>query len=73
MLEQFLLYEFGIAELVGTAAAAVAAAFVDECVGGALPAGIVRAADASLDTKGLLARVEGYGVRVQAFTGQPYG
>ncbi|MGA1035666.1 MAG: hypothetical protein ACO3VI_10155 [Ilumatobacteraceae bacterium] len=63
----------GIAELVGTAAAAVAAAFVDECAQGGLPAGIVRAADAGLDTTGLLGRVEGYGVRIQAFTGQPYG
>ena len=62
----------GIAEFVGTAAAAVAAAFVDECVSGAVPVGVVRAADSTLDTRGILSRVEAYGVRVQAFTGLPY-
>lgn len=63
----------GIAELVGSAAAAVAAAFVETCLDGALPAGVVRAADSALATTALLAKVEANGVRIQAFTGQPYG
>lgn len=62
----------GIAELVGTAAAAVAAAIIDECLDGGLPVGVVRAADEGLDTQRILKRVEAYGVRIQAFTGQPY-
>jgi hypothetical protein len=63
----------GIAELVGTAAAAVAAAFAEACLDGLLPHGVVRAADEALDTQDLLRRIEANGVRIQAFTGQPYG
>ncbi len=63
----------GIAELVGTAAAAVAAAFAEACLDGQLPHGVVRAADEALDTQDLLRRIEANGVRIQAFTGQPYG
>jgi hypothetical protein len=63
----------GIAELVGTAAAAVAAAFAEACLDGQLPRGVVRAADEALDTQDLLRRIEANGVRIQAFTGQPYG
>ena len=46
----------GIAELVGTAAAAVAAAFVDHVASGAAPAGVVTTSDADLPTAALLDR-----------------
>ncbi len=61
----------GVAELVGTAAAATAAAFVQAWLDGDLPPGIVIASDASLDTLGLLNRAESNGVRLQEFTGVP--
>ncbi len=59
----------GIAELVGTAAAATAGALVIEAVAGRLPAGVVGAADREIDTLGVLATVERLGVRLQEFTG----
>lgn len=61
----------GVAELVGTAAAATAAAFVTALADGELPLGTVIASDAALDTVGLLRRVESFGVRLQEFTGVP--
>ena len=61
----------GIAELVGTAAAATAAAFVTGLLDGLLHEGIVVAADAELPTVELLERVEHHGVRLQEFTGIP--
>lgn len=61
----------GIAELVGTAAAATAAAFVEPIVAGAVPAGVVTAGDAGLDTVALLHTIERLGVRLQEFTGVP--
>lgn len=61
----------GIAELVGTAAAATAAAFVTGIIDGWLHEGIVVAGDAELPTVDLLARVESAGVRLQEFTGIP--
>lgn len=61
----------GVAELVGTAAAATAAAFVTGIVDGALPSGRVVTGDASLPTLELLRRVESFGVRLQEFTGVP--
>jgi hypothetical protein len=62
----------GIAELLGTAAAAVAAAFVDHLASGAVPSGVVTSSDAALPTDDLLAAVARGGVRLQAFTGIPY-
>jgi hypothetical protein len=62
----------GIAELIGTAAASVAAAFVDLVVSGGAPVGVVTASDASLPTHDLLANVARGGVRLQAFTGIPH-
>jgi hypothetical protein len=61
----------GIAELVGTATAATAAAFVTAVIAGELPAGVVVAGDRTLDTDQLLRRVESFGVRLQEFTGVP--
>jgi len=59
----------GVAELVGTAAAATAAAFTIEALGGRLPAGVSRAGDDTVDTLSLLRNVSQLGVRLQEFTG----
>jgi len=59
----------GMAELLGTAAAATAAAFVDAVVAGEVPPGVVLAGDADLNTVAVLRRVEANGVRVQEFVG----
>ena len=61
----------GIAELVGTTAAATAATFAVAALDGSLPAGVVTAADPRLDTRSLLEQVERFGVRLQEFTGIP--
>lgn len=61
----------GVAELVGSAAAATAAAFVTAIADGALPPGMVFASDGHLPTVDLLHRVESFGVRLQEFTGVP--
>ena len=61
----------GIAELVGTAAAATAAAFVERIVAGGIPVGVVTAGDPALDTVALLRTIERLGVRLQEFTGVP--
>ena len=61
----------GIAELVGLAAAATAAAFVLAAQRGELPAGVVLSGDANLDNLGLLRQIERFGVRLQEFTGVP--
>jgi hypothetical protein len=63
----------GVAELVGTAAAATAAAFATAVADGLVPAGVVVAADATVPTVELLRRVERNGVRLQEFTGIPTG
>jgi len=62
----------GIAELIGTAAAAVAAAFVDHLASGTVPAGVVTSSDADLPTLNLLGAVARGGVRLQSFTGIPH-
>ena len=61
----------GIAELVGTAAAATAVAFLQAMLAGSLPTGVVCAGDARLDTVSLLRTIERVGVRLQEFTGIP--
>jgi len=61
----------GVAELVGTAAAATAAAFVVEIVSGRVGTGVIRAGDADLATVSMLGTVSRFGVRLQEFTGVP--
>lgn len=61
----------GVAELVGTASAAIAAVFAVAAAANELPVGAVVTSDAALDTLELLRRVEGAGVRLQEFTGVP--
>lgn len=61
----------GVAELVGTATAATAAAFTLEALRGRLPSGVVRAGDQALDTNRLLHTISELGVRLQEFTGVP--
>jgi hypothetical protein len=61
----------GIAELVGTAAAATTAAFFTALRDDVLPLGVVVAGDEALPTVDLLARAESFGVRLQEFTGVP--
>jgi len=61
----------GVAELVGTSSAAIAAVFAAAVAAGELPTGAVVTSDADLDTLGLLGRVEAAGVRLQEFTGEP--
>ncbi len=62
----------GIAELVGTAAAATATAMTGALARGELPGGVVTTGDSRLDTMGLLRDVERLGVRLQEFTGIPH-
>jgi hypothetical protein len=59
----------GIAEVVGAAAAATAAAFAVALDAGELGRGVVVPGEATLDTRALLRRVEQSGVRLQEFSG----
>ena len=61
-----------VAELVGTCAAATAAAFTGAIVRGDLDPGVTVAGDERLNTIGLLREVERLGVRLQEFTGIPH-
>jgi hypothetical protein len=61
----------GIAEMVGTAAAATACAYVEALLRGDLRPGLHLPGDASVDTTALLHDVERFGVRLQEFTGVP--
>jgi|SRR5829696_6646017 len=61
----------GVAELIATTAAAVAASFVDVIGDGRLGPGVVTAGDEDLPTATLLRAVTRRGVRLQAFTGIP--
>lgn len=61
----------GIAEMVGTATAATATAYLDALLDGALPVGLVLPGDDRVDTLRLLRSVERAGVRLQEFTGVP--
>ncbi len=63
----------GIAEMVGTAAAATACAYVEALLRGELRPGLVLPGDVSVDTTALLRDVERFGVRLQEFTGVPTG
>jgi hypothetical protein len=61
----------GVAERVGTAAGACAAAFTAHLLADGLPTGLIVPGAADLPTLALLNRVETYGVRLQEFTGIP--
>lgn len=61
----------GIAEMVGTAAAATVCAYVEALIRGELRPGLVLPGDAFVDTNALLHDVERFGVRLQEFTGVP--
>lgn len=61
----------GVAELVGTSAAATAAAFASALADDLVPTGTVVPGDARLATVEILRRVERHGVRLQEFTGIP--
>ncbi|MEL6892090.1 MAG: hypothetical protein AAFP84_10875 [Actinomycetota bacterium] len=61
----------GIAELVGTAAAATAGAFLHAICSGSFEPGVVVPGSADLDTLEMLRVVERLGVRLQSFTGVP--
>jgi hypothetical protein len=59
----------GIAEMVGTASASTAAAYVEMIRSGSLRSGLVLPGDGGVDTTALLRHVERFGVRLQEFTG----
>ena len=61
----------GVAELVGTAAAATTTAFVELVLRGDVAPGLVLPGSEQLDTLGLLHSIERFGVRLQEFTGVP--
>jgi len=61
----------GVAEMVGTAAAATAASYVEHILDGSLPSGLVLPGDEQIDNAGLLRRIVRFGVRLQEFTGVP--
>ena len=61
----------GVAELVGTSAAATATALAGAVLDGQVPTGVVSPGDDRLDTVGLLRTIERLGVRLQEFTGVP--
>ena len=61
----------GVAELVGTATAATAAAFTTMSLDGKLAPGLVVAGDTCAPTLQLLQLIESFGVTLQEFTGRP--
>lgn len=61
----------GVAELVGTAAGACAAAFVAELLAGGFAPGLAVPGADDLPTLAVLHRLEAFGVRLQEFTGIP--
>ena len=61
----------GIAELVGTSAAATATALAAAVISGVIPSGVITLGDDRLDTLELLRTIEHLGVRLQEFTGIP--
>lgn len=61
----------GIAEMVGTATAATACAYLDAILGGDVPVGLTLPGDERLDTTALLRAIERRGVRLQEFNGLP--
>ena len=61
----------GIAELVGTATAAVASAMVSVLAAGDRAGGVITTSDADVPTRDALDHVTRHGVRLQSFTGIP--
>ncbi len=62
----------GVAELIGTSAAAVAAAMVALLAGGTRPGGVMTTSDPDLPAAAILRNVLRHGVRLQGFTGIPH-
>jgi hypothetical protein len=62
----------GVAELIGTSAAAVAAAMVALLAGGTRPGGVMTTSDPDLPAAAILRNVLRHGVRLQEFTGIPH-
>jgi hypothetical protein len=62
----------GVAEMVGTSAAATATALAGAILDGTVPAGVICPGDERLDTLALLHTIERLGVRLQEFTGVPH-
>jgi hypothetical protein len=62
----------GVAELIGTAAAATAAAMAEHVATGDARTGVMTSADTDLPAATILRNVLRYGVRLQEFTGIPY-
>lgn len=63
----------GLAELVGTATGATITAFVTALLDDRLDPGVAIAGDPRLPTTDLLVRAQGFGARLQEFTGVPQG
>jgi hypothetical protein len=61
----------GVAELIGTAAAATATAMVNLLAAGPRPVGVVTTSQPDLATAPVLGNVLRHGVRLQEFTGIP--
>ena len=64
-------YVIGVAELVGSVAAAVIAAMITELKSSGVGRGLVIPGAADIPTSRLLHHTQEYGVRIQEFTGQP--
>ena len=62
----------GVAELIGTAAAATAAAMVAMLAGGPQPGGVMTTSDPTCRRPPILRNVLRHGVRLQEFTGIPH-
>ncbi|MEP2371802.1 hypothetical protein [Ilumatobacter sp.] len=61
----------GIAEMVATAAAATACAYVEATIRGSMRPGLVVPGEESVDTTSILRDIVRFGVRLQEFTGVP--
>jgi len=64
-------YVMGVAELVGSVAAAVIAAMITELESSGLATGLVIPGATDLPTNRLLRHIQEHGIRIQEFTGQP--
>ena len=64
-------YVIGVAELVGSVAAAVIAAMITELKSSGVGRGLVIPGASDIPTNRLLHHTQEYGVRIQEFTGQP--
>jgi hypothetical protein len=62
----------GVAELIGTSAAATAAAMATHVAGGGARPGVITTSDPDLPASAILRNLLRYGVRLQEFTGIPH-